>query len=238
MIKHIKKFLRNNSLTANSYKKLRSYLADRKLKKRNQKVKRYGEKTVHLLQEILTDCKVKFFFDMGTLLGIIREGHLLSYDFDIDVAVYVNYDKSVENLRDSLVKKGCKHSMRLENSEIGVIEDTFVLNDIKFDVSYYFIENDIDVCYLGYYNPDKKFDNETMDLVRLECNHIDKTEGFYFGGVQVNVPEKSEEYLAQRYGESWRIPDKNYVYWKGPSTKKVPYTAKRTVINQTWIIRN
>ena len=43
--------------------------------------------------------------------------------------------------------------------------------------------------------------------------------GSYFGdllttrfyGMDFKVPAKVEEYLAYRYGEDWRIPNKNYV---------------------------
>lgn len=33
-------------------------------------------------------------------------------------------------------------------------------------------------------------------------------------GVKVKVPKKAEEYLEYRYGTDWRIPKKNYIYYK------------------------
>ena len=59
--------------------------------------------------------------------------------------------------------------------------------------------------------------------VKLICPHIYNITTTLFQGVKINVPEKPEEYLAVRYGENWRIPDKKYIYWKGPSAQTTEF---------------
>lgn len=58
-------------------------------------------------------------------------------------------------------------------------------------------------------------------MVELSCRHITDTEKIDFFVKGINIPKKAQEYLAQRYGEKWTVPDKNYIYWKGPSAKPV-----------------
>ena len=43
------------------------------------------------------------------------------------------------------------------------------------------------------------------------CKNIKKIE---FNGLKVNVPTESEKYLKYLYGEEWKIPKKNYIWYK------------------------
>lgn len=45
-----------------------------------------------------------------------------------------------------------------------------------------------------------------------------------FYGMEFKVPAETEEYLAYRYGKDWKVPKKNYVYYKnnGAIVKKNP----------------
>ncbi len=43
---------------------------------------------------------------------------------------------------------------------------------------------------------------------------IKKIKKFDFHGLNINIPGEPEKYLAYLYGENWRIPKKNYVWYK------------------------
>ena len=101
---------------------------------------------------------------------------------------------------------------------MGVIEDSFLINGIKFDVNYYGEEDGKSICYLGYTHPDNALEYGKLFVVKLLCSKIEKIESINFGGTQINIPANAEDYLKERYGQNWRVPDKGYVYWKGPST--------------------
>jgi phosphorylcholine metabolism protein LicD len=55
------------------------------------------------LINILEDAQVDYWMDSGSLLGLVREGHLLEDDLDIDIGVLYNCDLTpvLAKLKDS-----------------------------------------------------------------------------------------------------------------------------------------
>ena len=192
-----------------------------------------GFSTMHKIQGCLEKLPYPFFFDMGTLLGIVREGKLLGHDLDIDVAVRIQTETDKEKLTQTLTSQGCKLKYEFTVDGLGIVEQSYLCNGIKFDINYYYRENKTDVCYLMYSDKNST-DSTQMKVVKLTCRAIDTIVQREVGEYQVNIPENAEQYLAQRYGESWRIPDKNYVYWKGPSTTPTNLIGRRKIIDKGW----
>lgn len=188
-------------------------------KQKQQNLRSNGEETVKMLQALLEETNVPFFFDMGTLLGIIREKHLLAHDMDIDVAVLAENEELPDQLSRYLSANGCIHYCTYSLKDGGVVEDSYLYNGIKFDINYYRRENGRDICYLMYREPDRQYEAGELSVVKLSVPSISGIQTVGFAGGQINVPTKAEAYLAARYGVNWRIPDKNYLYWKGPSTE-------------------
>lgn len=216
----LKRFLKKSALIRGLYTafwKIKYRKSIKLQKERRDAVQKKGVSIIHLLQKALEG--EKFFFDMGTLLGIIREGRLLGHDLDIDVGVYADGAQNIERLREKLIQHGCKLMRSYRVEEIGVVEDSFLIEGVKFDLSYYYQEEGVDVVYLMY---DMQKD-ESAKVVQLRCSPIKEIVQINFNGGDINVPKDSEKYLAERYGENWRIPDKNYIYWEGPSAKKTEY---------------
>jgi len=159
---------------------------------------------------------------MGTLLGMVRDGKLLKRDMDIDTGIYIDSKEGKKKFRDLLTNTGFKHKFIFSVDGIGDVLDTFYFKGIRIDVCYYEKERDRDCCYLFY------GEDGTEKVVRLYNSKIEKVVKFDFLGIMVNVPENKEKYLEERYG-NWRVPDKKYKYWEGPSTEKIdnkPHTAK------------
>ena len=193
-------------------------------KKRN--IRRKGIKIIEKVQKALMDNNVFFFFDMGTLLGIVREGRIIKHDLDIDVGVRVSSETEKEHIKEIFSAIGAKENYRFVIEELGVVEQSFVYDEVKFDINYYYQSGEKDYCYLMYRNPDKTYAADEMSVVELSCEHIEKLVLKDFCSIKVNVPENAEKYLSCRYGENWKIPDKGYVYWKGPSTTPTNYLGK------------
>ena len=103
------------------------------------------------------------------------------------------------------------------------------LHSIRFDVVYYVQKETESITYLMYNDPERPLADGLYSVVELTASKIDALETVEFFGKNVNIPKNSEAYLAERYGENWRIPDKNYVYWKGPSTRPTDFTAKQKI---------
>lgn len=196
------------------FSKLKSKLS-KKIKHVNMLLN--GSKTILKLQYIFSESGVRFFFDMGTLLGIVREGQLLKHDLDIDIAVYAETDIAKDNLRRHLVNNGCKIKYTFTVDDIGIVEESYKLHGIKFDVNFYHHTKTTDFCYLLYTRPGENYNPDKMHVVELRCDAIVSIVQIRFKNGMINIPDNAESYLAVRYGENWRIPDKGYVYWKGNS---------------------
>ncbi len=227
----IKKFFREFALTKKIYARLIDIKAKNNKKANLQKD---GLTVIAEMQKILEKSGVSFFFDMGTLLGIIREGRLLKHDMDIDIAVFVESEEEKQVLADKLSAHGCEEYLRYCADGLGIVEQSFVYYGIKFDINYYYRSSNTDECYLLYSHPDKVYKEGTMSIVKLSCPTIKNTVKHEFQGISVNVPQNAEDYLAARYGENWRIPDKKYIYWKGPSTSPTDFIGYRTVVSDKW----
>ena len=220
MIKKIKKFFRNCPLTSGIWCRL----SDARLRRiRSDVLQKNGVQTVKAVQEILSETGEFFFFDMGTLLGIVREGRLLKHDMDIDIAVVVSCEEEKMTLRDALVSRGCDIRFSYSMDGFGIVEESYMKNEIKFDINYYITEGDESVCYLMFKDPDRQYGENELSVVKLSVPAISELDKKDFNGIDINVPKNAEEYLAARYGENWRIPDKGYIYWKGPSTSPTDY---------------
>lgn len=227
----IKDKIKNGKYTAKAYSFVRELVFGGKTRK-DKKIKREmlqknGKEIISRVQEIMEETNLKFFFDMGTLLGIIREGRLLGHDIDIDIAVYLENDEQLDMLHKVLESNGCKRRFSYSSSNIGIFEDSFIFKDVKFDICYYRTIGDKDLCYLGFVNPEKDYVIGTLDTVVLTCSAIKATKKIPFGDTLINVPENPESYLAERYGDDWTIPNKGYVYWKGPSAKRIEDICKK-----------
>lgn len=228
-INKVKDFFRGNKLTAATYRLLKSIRRRDEAKRKQQKretLQKNGIALIHLVQDLLTD---EFFhFDMGTLLGIVREGRLLGHDVDVDIALHIKQRDEIDRIREILKSKGCQINSSFSVDGIGTVEDSFYVMGIKFDMAYYFEKPDKDVTYLMYKDPNNPPKENLFNVVELECSPIRELTQIEFGGKMINVPKDSEKYLAERYGANWRIPDKNYIYWRGPSAKPTDYVGRKT----------
>ena len=230
MSEKIKAFLRSNFLTRAIYMKLAKSHHKKVLKRKRKMMAANGVQTIHCLQNLFTEIGCKFFFDMGTLLGIPRDGQLLQHDIDIDVAVFVESEEQKLTIRDMIVSHGNDILYSYSVDGIGIVEESYVHSGIKFDINYYTREQGVDICYLMYCDPEKVYESkDELSVVRLECSSIEEIIQIDFNGAPINVPNDSKSYLEQRYGKTWTIPDKNYVYWKGPSTHPTDKIGLRAV---------
>lgn len=226
----LKTFLRTNRLTKGLYAKLSRSHQKKVLKRKRKMIAENGVETIHYLQNLFGEIGCKFFFDMGTLLGIIRDGQLLKHDIDIDVGVFVDSEQQKQAIREMLVLRGNDILYSYNVDGIGIVEESYVHSGIKFDINFYTREPEVDVCYLLYYDPEKVYESkDEMSVVRLECSTIEDIIQIDFNGAPINIPTDSKFYLEQRYGKTWTVPDKNYVYWKGPSTHFTDKIGRRTV---------
>lgn len=141
---------------------------------------------------------VSYWLTDGTLLGFYRENGFISHDSDIDLAVPISAYSTV--IFKEMELQGFAFKRQLGTVSKG-LELTFQKDGVNVDIFFFYQEfeqlfhsawlKDLEIRY--YYEPFK---------LRTAI----------FNGLVVNVPDDTENYLVQKYGTNWSIPDVSW-HW-------------------------
>ena len=229
MIDRLKNALRNNAFTGNYYNKASKAVKLRRVQKK-------GLRLAAEITTILNSAGFLAFPDFGTLLGIVREGGLLKGDLDIDIGVApVCYDERIRTgtIQKALEKRGFILFRELSVDE-KIKEQTYLKNKVRCDIQYYYpTSDDLMHCYLFYDRESICPENRAgcnlpegihaykMKCCIKTCPRVSSLKEVKAGDTTLFIPENSEELLAYKYGDSWRVPDSKWKYWEGPNTTKI-----------------
>jgi phosphorylcholine metabolism protein LicD len=156
------------------------------------------------LMDLLERNGIKHWLEDGALLGIIRDGDLIPWDHDIDLAIPGDQAEKVARLgrrllpRDLMIPKRTTHrwlpdsirSLEVHNPLEMVRRVNFhidVLAKYRFDDHYRWIDS--------------------KALKHLEPRFFDSLSSVEWRGRQMPIPSDPEEYLEWRY-PNWRVPVK------------------------------
>ena len=196
-------------------KKVYYFICDRKyVRNRKLMLNKNGKKIFQEFIEIANRNKLSVWLCYGTLLGFIRENGLMKHDDDFDVGCwYKSYSKVFEQ---DLINNGffLEHQFKADEG-YSAFEQTFVKNGVYIDIFYHY--EDEKTIWTHVFHREKN-DNLPENVWRVRKLDFTKSDfkSVDFIGTKVLIPENSEQYLVETYGENWRIPDKNYDWRKGP----------------------
>ena len=190
-----------------------------------------GLKTAEMIQKALLEEGIHCGLSSGTLLGVIREGHILKHDDDLDFMVRLDPDFSWRILQSSLEGIGCQLLHYFEyggdvieqtyKAENGIVFDVFgqaPLEDGKMVRSYYFAQKADQI-----YESRQDCSVWHMDIPNFNKMIFVKAENF-----ELLVPDNAEEFLVTNYGPTWRVPDTGWNQ-KDALTEEKGALAKRYV---------
>jgi len=171
-------------------------------KKYHQRMKTMLLQTIDILQEN----NITHWLEGGTLLGIIRDGDLIPWDYDADLGIPGDCVEKVLNIRNKflpkyLVKKKTTKSNWLP-SDLRVIKIKATwekLRQINFHIDLF--------CLYKVDNTHRWIDSNTLKHVDKKFH--EKLDTIKWEGREVNIPSYVEEYLEIRYG-NWKVPSQNY----------------------------
>jgi phosphorylcholine metabolism protein LicD len=159
--------------------------------------------------DILASINVTSWIQDGTLLGAVREGKIIDWDFDLDIGAY-SWEWS-EKATNILLENG----YYLKNS-FNTLEDRlhlkFLKDDVQFDV-------------FLYYNYDNEHVFHGITQEHFLCNgkkyiFIYKKDflikNINLLGHELPAPFPPEDFLIQKYGDSWRIPNSDWNPFTSP----------------------
>ncbi len=166
---------------------------------------------------------LRIFLLGGTLLGCVRQNAFSGRPYDIDLGILEeDFDKlkkkfpllsksGVSMIRTKNTKKTKKYLSKKSKSSVDRV--AFIFFNVKIDIAVYkkvFIYKKIN--WLG--EIEKKYVNKFRGLL-FKKNDLER---FKFGNLydkRFYIPNNSINYLEERFGKNWKIPDSKYYFeWK------------------------
>lgn len=165
---------------------------------------------------ILDENDIPYVLDNGTLLGIVRDGGLIPWDNDLDIAVKQDYLDRLIRIRYKFWLAGYRTRIRRSKKDMPHFPRGSV-RIIKIQTRRLFFKGvtllDIfikkeegDQCYwtMGVKNP---------ILLSAPLRYYEDVTRREFGGYEYLIPGDYETYLAHRYGD-WKTPVRDFDYRK------------------------
>ena len=187
---------------------------------------------IGVLKELVKHMKGKWIIGDGALLGIIREGGLLSYDHDIDI--YILEDTEID-LNDSILKKQkyyiCDKVYHPDNEKEKINIWKEYCSHIKTNNRHLNRAKIMSLASKDY--KEKKiipeFTNNHIDIFTLkkgeDGRYTTKWPNLYYTeeelqlvedyslGFKIFIPNNAEAILERQYGSDWRTPNPDFKYY-------------------------
>lgn len=205
-----KKIKSNRFLYGIIHRTIGAWVNHRHLKKRIRVMKSSSEKVIKDIHALLSSQNVVFFVDFGTLLGFVREGKPIDWDYDIDFGLCLSDKYTWNDLKTSMEAKG--YALVHEHQYCGLVtEQTYFCEGINVDFFCHFGFDDYSEYYVYYRDKNKEYKDKTyMSARKSRTVFIDSSIEYKVNMGIVNVPNDYERYLEEVYGSDWRTPIKDF----------------------------
>ncbi len=212
--------------------------------KKRDAIQKNGITIIALVHRLLKEIGIDSFADFGTMLGIIREGKLLAHDIDIDMGVIVKDKIDLDRIRLHLEKFGFRIWRQYFYGDM-IVEESYHFCNIKIDLNYYKISDTDSKTWLFYREPDVEYNDNLRNIVEMTYSPIKEFTTVELAGEEICIPANAEQLLVEKYGPTWRTPDKGWIYWQSPAAQKIPemgyyitFRHRRTVpVNEEWFAK-
>lgn len=183
---------------------------------RNMLFNKNGIKVLELFDKIMCVNNIPYTVFAGTLLGAVREKGFLSYDMDIDTAIF--YKDRPANLSYLLEKYEFKllHRFSIENGTVGM-EETYLKDNITIDIFYIYSDTKSQTYQCDFYpEPETVTCEDSMrrfGYVRSRRLEFPVSHNFVrlpFAEIYISAIDNYTEWLSCRYGENFMIPDPHF----------------------------
>jgi phosphorylcholine metabolism protein LicD len=174
------------------------------------------EELLKYLAVVFDDAGLHYWLDFGSLLGMVRNGHLMAWDHDVEIGIFREDLSKLAALRKKIEKPGYKLFMdnRSPNVPCKKIKSHWKWPQIRLPGS---SELDVEVMVYGTYPPSR--DSKCVRLLGYPLHHksliaprelFTNLDSVEFEGVNIAIPSQVESYLQLRYGPTWKVPNSRF----------------------------
>ncbi len=217
-----KKFRGNETLYGLYLRTLGKAIRKNRLRDRIREMKSSGADEVFLIDQHLNGKCPCYFVDFGTLLGLVRGGELLSWDYDIDFGLVINERFTWADLEKAMKEIGYRLDHQFRHEGI-VTEQTYRKSNILVDFFDHFPCGEDKTGYYVYVtepNYEYEFPNQLHARYYTTVKIAESKELLLPGGM-IHIPDNAEEYLECVYGQTWKTPNPNWTENDCPAFRKV-----------------
>jgi phosphorylcholine metabolism protein LicD len=177
-------------------------LHEAKYRAANKSFIQEGEGVLHAASKVLNEIKVFHWLEFGTLLGVVRDGKLISHDTDIDFGVFLG-DRS-KDIQRAFEKAGFRlvHRLEIDNGNYG-LEESYELNGVGVDLFYFTKTEKGMYCHLF------PFESKNKRLVRELSTTVNDFRVINWRDLDIHIPKEAEQRLRDTYGD-FQTPNKNW----------------------------
>lgn len=154
-----------------------------------------GARLLKVSKALLDELHIDFFLLYGTLLGYVREGHIINGDDDVDIAIFDKFEDSLYSALPFLSSKGLKIN-RIWKNEL---------------YSFHTERNGhLDIYIVREFGPSlwRPFAYQ-IRMTSIPKKYLNSFSCLNANGESLPVPSDSEGLLEWLYGKDWRIPQDN-----------------------------
>lgn len=168
-----------------------------------REVMKSADRLMSLLKESLG---LNLFLTGGTLLGIVRDGKLISSDDDADLAYVSKHENPSDIVLESykverLLTENGLTTVRHSSGHLQVMFGGATYNDAYYvDIFTYFVT---DGWFYGTFHARAKAEDVTVLPLGTVVHH----------GLELAVPANTDQMLAAIYGPGWRTPDPAFQFF-------------------------
>lgn len=216
--KEIKAKIKSISFIRNTYDKVYGNKKVMKIQeKKREALHKKGYDLAEKIEGVLSKCDVTFFMDFGNLLGVVRSGHFISHDFDMDYGIYITEQFTWDNLGAELEKIGLKKICQFTvNGEI--IEQTFAAGELTVDFFNHFDDEKNCIAYEFFRKKDEVYQSVyERSVAEYKMYKFNGTKKHHAAGKVFTIPNEPEKYLESIYTENWRISNPEWTPEQSPA---------------------
>lgn len=159
--------------------------------------------------DLLTDHGISYWLDCGTLLGAQRYGGIIPWDFDLDIAILApDFDNALRVLSKLDPEKYAVQDWSSRDKPKSYLKVYVKKTGLLIDIYHFEIDSEHQVIRSILSNENSMFLPESWKIrerrfvIDTPISYVFPLKKANFDGIVAFVPNQTENYLKQRYGEN------------------------------------